>query len=143
MGILEISLEMQRFCDQHKLIESYHCEPMDKILSQNLKYPLVWFIPQSGSMKAGAVYHQVKILFLELTNKDNSSGIESYNNCVMLAEDFNTYFYNRSDEFNFDMDINTTFEPITMDFADAASGCVLTVDFQYRTQRDESQILLS
>lgn len=142
MDILGINREMRKFCNNHKIIKSYRDESFDKLMSQDLDYPLVWFLPQSGTMKNGAIYHEVKLLILELTNKDNSASIESYNNTLLLAQDINTYFYNNSDLLDFDMDIETSFEPIVMDFADNASGCVLTVNFQFRTQRDETEILM-
>jgi len=130
---------IKSFCDSHKMVASYHNEPMNNLISSDLEYPLVWLVLDNFTFSQGELVQEAIVLFLD----KGDDFLQNYSDMIMIAEDMHAYFNENEDKFNFLTQVSASGSPFIMKNADNATGVQMTFTFKIRMFRNEDQIPLT
>ena len=113
--------------------------------TNNITYPSMWVTPQPSSIERHFLKLNFMCLFYDLVNQNEDNSIEVISDTLQMANDFIQYLRTTTNEDNFDIDNEYTFQltPFKDRFNDDVTGWQLDLQLNIINLNDSCNLPIS
>ena len=113
--------------------------------TNNITYPSMWVTPQPSSIERHFLRLNFMCLFYDLVNQNEDNSIEVISDTLQMANDFIQYLRTTTNEDNFDIDNEYTFQltPFKDRFNDDVTGWQLDLQLNIINLNDSCNLPIS
>lgn len=122
----DILNEIRDFFSRHQLVNSFVDGQMYDFQAKENIYSAVVLVPTNSTIQNTQLNLSFDLYFVDRITEDGSNTRNVYNDELTIAQDFISYFSNRSNRWNLSPD-NITIEPFEQKFDDILAGWRLSV----------------
>jgi len=138
-----IMKDFEDFSNQHQQIETFSWGELYNISTKDTNFPLFHVMPVSTKKNGSLQQMNIELYIMDLEKHDDTNLIDIMSNLFEIGNDIVSYFFERSDILDFEIDEkNVNFYPFTGDFDDLTAGWKIQLTIEYIQTNNKCNIPL-